>query len=92
MSTKKPTTPETSLIIGPHYTSLDGEVFHPHHIVIMLENGHSYDIDEVIDILEAIDKKKHKKKPRVFRRIRHVKQALGTAMREALDDDAPRQS
>ena len=91
MNTKKLNTPETSLIIGPQHTLLDGEIHHPHNIVIMLENGHSYDIDEVIDILEALDKKKHKKKPKMFRRVRHVKQAVGRAMREALDDDAPRQ-
>ena len=86
MSTVKPTTPEINVIIGPQHTSVDGKIFQPNNISVILENGHSYDIDEIIDMLEKIDKKKKKKK-RIFRRIRHVGQALNTAMREAMDDD-----
>jgi len=41
-------------------------------------------------MLEVHDKKKHKPKaPKVFRRLRHVKQAVRTAIRESLDDDLP---
>ena len=78
------------LNINPHHTTIDAEIIYPDTICIALENGHSYDINEVIDMLEVHDKKKHKAAaPKVFRRLRHVKQAVKTAIRESLDDDLP---
>ena len=89
MNTKTQSTRETNLIIGPDHTTLNREIYHPHNIAIVLENGHSYDIDDVIDILEKIDKKKHKTHARPMRRLRHIKQALSTAIKESLEDDVP---
>jgi len=90
MSTPKSTTPKTdhtTILITPEYTIVAGEIVHPDNMAIVLENGHSYDIDIVVDMLERHDKKKHKNKPRIFRRIRHVKQALGKAIKESIDDE-----
>ena len=86
-STKKPNTPAINLIIGPDHTTLDGEIHYPNNIVIMLENGHSFDIDEIVDVLETIDKKRRKTKAHPIRRMRHLGQAFKTALRESLEDD-----
>ena len=90
-NTKTSTEPKPiHLIITPHHTTIDGEIIYPDSIWVALENGHGYDINEIIDMLEVHDKKKHKAtKPKAFRRLRHVKQAVTTAVREALNDDLP---
>ena len=92
MNTKtqaKPPTPN-HLIIGPRFTTINSEVIDADTICIILENGSSYGINKVVDLLEEYDKKKQKAdKPKIFRRVRHIKQALKTALREALDDDLP---
>ena len=89
MNTKQSTTQKTkptTILICPEYTIVGGKFMHPDNMAIVLENGHSYDIDIVVDLLEAHDKKKYKGKPKLFRRIRHVKDALNKAINESLDD------
>jgi len=82
----KSTTPHL-IVIAPNHTMIDDEFCTPCTISIVLENGHSYDIAEVVHLLEGIDRKKNKvKRPG---RIRRFARALKTAVKESADEDTP---
>ena len=68
---------QTSLIIDDKVTSS------PNNISIILPNGHSYDIEEIIAHLIRLDEQKPtKKRFKFFRRAKN----LGRAFKSALND------
>ncbi len=72
------------LIISPEQLIIDSEIIEsPECITILLPNGHAYPIDEIIAILEQVDKKKPSKKR--FKFISRVKRGA-TAFKQAMRD------
>lgn len=68
------------IVIGPNHTKIGDEIVTPCSISILLENGHAFDIDEVITLLEKVDKGKMKKPGRVKR----FGKAFKTAFKESI--------
>lgn len=87
MTTKKTVTPHL-IVIAPNHTKIDDEVITPCTISIVLENGHSFDIDEIVNHLEAVDKKRAKKVKKPGR-IRRFGRALKAAIKESAEEDSP---
>ena len=84
--TSKSTTPHL-IVIAPNHTKIDDKIITPCTISIVLENGHSFDIDEIVHLLDKHDRKKHKiKRPG---RIRRFFRAFKEAARESADEDRP---
>jgi len=80
----KQTTPHV-LVIAPNHTKIDDEFITPCTISIVLENGHSYDIDEIVNMLEKHDHKTRKaKKPG---RIKRFTKAFKEALQESAEED-----
>ena len=80
------TTPHL-IVIAPDVTKIDDEYYTPCSISVVLENGHSYDIDVIVNLLEKHDKKVSKigriKKPgRIKRFARAFKQAVKESTNE----------
>ena len=75
-----------NILITPLQTSIGNEIIKPDNIAIVLENGHAYQIDDVIDILEKHDKKKPSKL-RVKRRIKRFTAAFKSALAESAEND-----
>ena len=73
----KSTTPNL-IVIAPEHTKINDEILHPCTISIVLENGHSFDIHEIVELLEKHDKKvnKSRRPGRVKRFIRAFKEAM----------------
>jgi len=78
--------PLINILITPLQTSIGHKIIKPDNITIVLENGHAYQIDDVIDILEKHDRKKPSKL-RVKKRIQRFKAAFKTALAESAEND-----
>jgi len=78
---RNPTMPNNTILITPEQTLVQGKAMTPDNISIVLENGHSYDIDNVIDLLEKFDKK-HAKKTPLRIRVKNGFSAFKQAMKE----------
>ena len=78
------TTPHL-IIIGPNHTKIDNDILTPCSISIVLENGHSYDIDQIIELLDKDDTRRAKSNTpgRVKRFTRAFKTAIKESMVEA---------
>ena len=81
LKNRKNTMPNNTILITPEQTLVQGKTMTPDNISIVLENGHSYDIDSVIDLLEKFDKK-HAKKTPLRTRVKNGFSAFKQAMKE----------
>lgn len=75
------TTKLITILITPSQTLIGDEIIKPDNIAVVLENGHAYDIDDVIDILTVHDRKKPSKL-RIKRRIQNFTSAFKAALKE----------
>ena len=78
-----------SILITPAQTLIDEEqVTHPETIAVVLSNGHAYDIHQIVELLEAHDKKHARKNGfKLLRRISAFPSALKQAIKEADQSD-----
>ena len=73
------------IIIGPNHTKIDSDIVTPCSISVVLENGHSYDIDHIIQLLETEDARKFKAKNPG--RAKRFVRAFKTAVKESIADE-----
>lgn len=76
--------PNNTILITPDQTLVAGKSMTPDNISIVLENGHSYDLDTILLLLMKHDKKKIKK-PGLLMRTKRGLTAFKQAMRETSD-------
>ena len=77
-----PTKPkDINILITPEHTLLGDEIIHPATITVVLENGHSYDLDSILAQLDKLDKKQRAKWV-PFKRIRRFAKAVKIALNE----------
>ena len=74
-------TKSNSILITPESTIVCGKPMTPDAINIVLDNGHSYSIDDIVPLLEKHDKKKSKKVSILARTKRGIT-AFKLAMKE----------
>jgi len=74
------------IIISPDHTTVAGEIIYPKSILIILESGTAFHIDQVGEILTTFENKHKPKKPK-FQRIKRFTRAVKIALKESLDED-----
>jgi len=79
--------PNNTILITPEHTLVAGKSMTPDTINVVLDNGHSYSIDIIIDLLEKHDKKTVKK-PSILARTRRGITAFKLAMKETENTQA----
>jgi len=72
---------ELNILITPTQTMIGDKICHPTTISVVLENGHSYDLDLITTLLTKHDKKTHKG-PGLFKRTKRFFQAVKQVMKE----------
>ena len=78
-----------SILITPEQTLIKGKPFAPDSINIVLENGHSYNLDTLLDLLEKHDKKRGKKTP-FFSRVKRALHAFSKTLAETDSATSPK--
>jgi hypothetical protein len=77
---------ELNILITPEQTIIGGEVIHPTTISIVLENGHSYELQQILKLLEKHDKKTAPRKP-FFSRTKRFFSAVKQVLKEEAEHD-----
>ena len=86
--TTEDTENRSPIIISPEHTIVNGEIIYPKSIIIILESGTSFPIDQVTTILSQFEDncKPRIKKPK-FGRIKRFTRAVKIALKESLEED-----
>jgi hypothetical protein len=74
-------TDKNTILITPEQTLIGGKPMQPTSINIILDNGHSYDLDTMVTLLEKHDRKVSKKL-NIFSRTRRGFRAFKQAIKE----------
>ena len=82
----EPTEKEHNILITQDQTIVNGIVTQPDNISIILPNGHAFDIEEIITILQREDARKPaRKRVKLTRFTSAFKKALKECMTEPMD-------